>query len=300
MVSRVRIGRPSVAARSNAGASQPGSVPQCEAVGAVRTPPRPTADDPRPIPGEGGATAPTAAVEGAAAPTAARISAHTPAEVSTTLAAAVAVCTRWSRQCATSWGRIPPSRLPPPRPSQRPSELARPRHRRPDGERTSSSQDLPRGTSPNLGVLQLMPSTPPQAVGRQARIGKRCVLRGGEQKVGPPPEESRAARSTSQTRARALWFPPSLARPVVTNASPARRDSGFGVTTLSQVAVNAVTAPADTGEHARTYCSCSGQTFAAAANTREHRRISAEPPCKRAVVSSILTGGSLSPRNIRC
>ena len=141
MVSRVRIGRPSVAARSNAGASQPGSVPQCEAVGAVRTPPRPTADDPRPIPGGGGATAPTAAVKGAAAPTAARISAHTPAEVSTTLAAAVAVCTRWSRQCATSWGRIPPSRLPPPRPSPRPSELPRgrsfhPSHRRVEWART--------------------------------------------------------------------------------------------------------------------------------------------------------------------
>jgi hypothetical protein len=37
-----------------------------------------------------------------------------------------------------------------------------------------------------------------------------------------------------------------------------------------------------------------GRTFVAAANTHEYPRIYAEPPCKRAVVSSILTGDSTS------
>jgi hypothetical protein len=38
--------------------------------------------------------------------------------------------------------------------------------------------------------------------------------------------------------------------------------------------------------------SLTGRDFGATANICEHQRLDADPPCKRAVVSSILTGGS--------
>jgi hypothetical protein len=70
------------------------------------------------------------------------------------------------------------------------------------------------------------------------------------------------------------------------------RTMRLGVTTLSQVAVNRGGTRADTSEHVRVYLPCSRGTFMAAANTREYPGIYAQLPCKRAVVSSILTGGS--------
>jgi hypothetical protein len=52
----------------------------------------------------------------------------------------------------------------------------------------------------------------------------------------------------------------------------------------------------NTGEYPRTRAvvfSLARLWFGAAANFREHLRMNADPSCKRAVVSSILTGGSM-------
>ena len=61
---------------------------------------------------------------------------------------------------------------------------------------------------------------------------------------------------------------------------------------MSQVAVNSCTTPPNACEHQRAYLRWLSEVSDAAANVCGHSRISAGPPCKRAVVSSILTGGS--------
>jgi len=69
----------------------------------------------------------------------------------------------------------------------------------------------------------------------------------------------------------------------------------LGVTALSQVAANTVETQADIHERVRLCFPWPGRGFGAAANICEHLRMDADPPCKRAVVSSILTGGSTLP-----
>jgi hypothetical protein len=61
------------------------------------------------------------------------------------------------------------------------------------------------------------------------------------------------------------------------------------------VAVNMLITSAAARERSRSYLPWLCRTFTATANAREYMRMPAEPPCKRAVVSSILTGGSAYP-----